>query len=232
MLTTRLNFRRAARIIRRCGFTHVELLVVIGIIAILAGVALGPITNGIKKAKQSSSMQTAHVVGLAMYSYANDNSQQYPDSTATTAADPVKELLAGGYISDASIFFISGGTASKYVGTTASAASSITAANISWDFAGKGDGTGLSSTSYQYMPIVWTSVGTGTQPALTATQGTAITCVPTSTGPMGTDGVAVFYINNSSKFINGTLGTVTMVTTSNNSGEGSGSGAKALLGGG
>ena len=55
----------------RDGFTLVELLVVIGIIAILAGVALGPITNGIKKAKQSAGVQEAHAIGLAMYSFAN-----------------------------------------------------------------------------------------------------------------------------------------------------------------
>lgn len=37
----------------------VEVAVVLGIVAILAGVALGPITNGIKKAKQSSALQKA-----------------------------------------------------------------------------------------------------------------------------------------------------------------------------
>src|ERR1700689_3593792 len=78
MLNNRLLFR-TARNSNRGGFTLVELLVVIGIIAILAGVALGPITNGIKKAKQSAGLQTAHAIGLSLYSFANDNQQLYPD---------------------------------------------------------------------------------------------------------------------------------------------------------
>src|SRR5476651_960053 len=92
----------AARVRRAAGFTLVELLVVIGIIAILAGVALGPITNGIKKAKQSSGLQSAHALGLAMYSAANDNSQFYPDKSGGDASDIAKTLLAGGYVTDPS----------------------------------------------------------------------------------------------------------------------------------
>src|SRR5271168_335958 len=92
------------------GFTLVELLVVIGIIAILAGVALGPITNGIKKAQQSTGVQEAHALGLAMYSYANDNQQLYPDKSGggATAKDVAADLLAGGYVTDATIFGLSG----------------------------------------------------------------------------------------------------------------------------
>jgi type II secretory pathway pseudopilin PulG len=50
----------------RC-FRLVEVAVVLGIIAILAGVALGPITSGIKQAKQSAEMQEAHQQALADY---------------------------------------------------------------------------------------------------------------------------------------------------------------------
>src|SRR5476649_2725082 len=103
---------RTARKSTRDGFTLVELLVVIGIIAILAGVALGPITNGIKKAQQSSALQSAHAVGLAMYSAANDNSQTYPDTTGG-AGLIARALLAGGYVTDPSIFYIPGGGATK-----------------------------------------------------------------------------------------------------------------------
>src|SRR5476651_1941329 len=107
----RLNCR-TARISSRGGFTLVELLVVIGIIAMLAGVALGPITNGIKKAKQSAGLQSAHAIGLAMYSFANDNQQLYPDITSGTAANIAQTLLGGGYVTDPGIFFLSGDTVS------------------------------------------------------------------------------------------------------------------------
>src|ERR1700684_1269544 len=99
MLTNRLYSRTVSN---RGGFTLVELLVVIGIIAILAGVALGPITNGIKKAKQSAGIQEAHAIGLALYSCANDNQQVYPDinnpsgNGGTGAQAPVRALIAGG----------------------------------------------------------------------------------------------------------------------------------------
>jgi prepilin-type N-terminal cleavage/methylation domain-containing protein len=230
MLTTRLNLRSAARILNRGGFTLVELLVVIGIIAILAGVALGPITNGIKKAKQSGGMQTAHVIGLSMYSYANDNSQLYPDSSGGNAGNVAQALLAGGYVSDPSIFFISGGGSAKYSGTSASASTTIAGSNVSFDFGGNG-GSGLSSANYTYLPILWSSVTGGTAPNLTAASGNVITAVPASSNPFQTAGMAVFYINNSSKFVNGNNGTATLVPTSSNSG-GAPSGTVTLSGGG
>ena len=233
MLNNRLFFR-TARCSSRGGFTLVELLVVIGIIAILAGVALGPITNGIKKAKQSAGLQSAHAIGLALYSCANDNQQLYPDGGspgvpvgngggAANALADVQPLLAGGYVTDPSIFFISGGTATKFTGTAASAASGMAQTNISWDFGSNG-GAGLSATNYQYLPILWSSIATGTEPTLSAaaTSGTAVTCIPAAGNPFQTSGLAVFYINNSAQFITSSLSgstpTVTIITAASNSG--------------
>jgi prepilin-type N-terminal cleavage/methylation domain-containing protein len=232
MLTThRLVSSRTARPSSRGGFTLVELLVVIGIIAILAGVALGPITNGIKKAKQSAGLQSAHAIGIAMYSCANDNQQLYPDTanptgnTGTGAAAAVRPLLSGGYVSDPSIFYISSDTlATKYTGTTSAAPSTITAAEISWDFIGAG-GAGMSSVSYPYLPVLWSTLGAaGTITGLAGGPNAAITTTPGSTSlPFGTAGLAIFYANNSSAFITANpAGVVTMVTAPNNAGPATG----------
>jgi prepilin-type N-terminal cleavage/methylation domain-containing protein len=223
MLNNRL-LSRAARVLNRGGFTLVELLVVIGIIAILAGVALGPITNGIKKAKQSGGLQSAHALGLAMYSAANDDSQVYPDLSGGSAAPVAGALLAGGYVTDPSIFFLSGDTnsAAKYGGVVASAATSIQQSNISWDFiSNAGVAPGVNTTSYPFLPLMWSTVATGTEPAFSTTA-TTITATPASVNPFQTAGVAVFYINNSAAFVSSTVAgsalTCTLVTSVNNPG--------------
>ena len=222
MLNNRL-FRRTARFFNRGGFTLVELLVFIGIIAILAGVALGPITNGIKKAKQSSGLQSAHALGLAMYSAANDNSQAYPDTSGGNAGNIASALLAGGYVTDATIFSLSGDANATFakVSSSTNTATTITNNQVSWDFIGGG----VSSTQYTFLPVLWSTLTGGTPPASFAvTAGQPIVGTPASTGknPFGTDGIAVFYVNNAAAFVNSTVSgstlSVNMVSGTNNLG--------------
>jgi hypothetical protein len=84
------------------GFlTIVPLLVLL--LAVLSAF-FGPITASIAKARQSAGVQSVHYIGLALYSYANDNSQLYP--TGTSSTEVFQKLLDGGYVTDPEIFFI------------------------------------------------------------------------------------------------------------------------------
>ena len=203
MLTNRLHLRTASS---RGGFTLVELLVVIGIIAILAGVALGPITNAIKKAKDSSGVTSAHSIGVALFSYANDNSQTFPDSSGATADTVAAQLMSGGYITDASVFHLSGDkdTGEQPLSSSNDTASTIGASTmVSWDFMGNG-GSGVDSTKYTFLPIVWSHTNTMATFSTTA-NGACTASTLIQNDPFSTDGVAAYYINNSSAFVTSTL---------------------------
>jgi len=187
---------RASRTNPASGFTLVELLVVIGIIAILAGVALGPITSGIKKAKESAALQTTRTIALAEFQYANDNGS-YPDGADAGAVGAA--LIAGKYITDPGIFYLSGDAAA----TKLSGTGTMAAANSSYDFTGV---TGATSTTYSgvsnsapdQLPLVWTpDTNIGAFP--TGTTAAGVQFAPNN--PIfGTDGIAVCYHSNSAFF--------------------------------
>jgi prepilin-type N-terminal cleavage/methylation domain-containing protein len=68
----------------RRGFTLVELLVVIVIIAALAGLTAPMVIRQRKKADQTEAVSNARQVGLAMFEFENEYSS-YPDSNTATA---------------------------------------------------------------------------------------------------------------------------------------------------
>ena len=49
-------------------------------------------------------MQTARSINLLLFSYANDNNQQYPDGKSST--EVFQKLLDGGYATDPAIFYV------------------------------------------------------------------------------------------------------------------------------
>jgi prepilin-type processing-associated H-X9-DG protein/prepilin-type N-terminal cleavage/methylation domain-containing protein len=64
------------------AFTLVELLVVISIIGLLAGLAVPAINNGLKSSKAGACLSNLHQIGVATMAYAADNSFKLPDAGA------------------------------------------------------------------------------------------------------------------------------------------------------
>lgn len=204
MLINRLLFHTAKKS-NRGGFTLVELLVVIGIIAILASVALGPITHGLEVAKESAGMQTARTLGLSEFQYSTDNGT-YPGGDTSEAI--AGALLTGQYVTDAAIFALNKGVA--YTGTPANAATGMVAANICWDFMTETKTTqatnpGLSTSDPDGLPAVYTTgLNLGTS---CPTQGPGPAISLTSTMPFGLNGIAVCWKSNSAQFLKAATGT-------------------------
>ena len=103
----------------RAAFTLVELLVVIGIIAILIGILLPTIARARESARRASCLSNLRQVSMAMRFYAHDNRDQVPlgyrsgnkqFNSMIYAFDEAKLVLfgwlyAGGYMKTPQVFF-------------------------------------------------------------------------------------------------------------------------------
>jgi len=204
MLNNRL-LRRTAHFISRGGFTLVELLVVIAIIAILAGVALGPITAGIKKAQQSGGVQTTKSLQLSEFQYSSDNNNVYP--TGSTLALFIQAMYPT-YISDLGELIVNGApNVTKYTGALPPA---ITQTTDSYDFAYYSTSTsGLTSSTPDGTPAVWSGTSTALNiPAAGLATGQTMTLTGDANSAFGTSGLAVCYKGGNAKFIAGPTCTI------------------------
>jgi hypothetical protein len=71
------------------SFTLVELLVVISIIGLLAGLAVPAIQGGLDKAKQQVDVSNIRQCGMIAFSYANDNEGNFNGTNTNTVSSTV-----------------------------------------------------------------------------------------------------------------------------------------------
>jgi type II secretory pathway pseudopilin PulG len=167
-----------------CALAAIIVCAVFGgifVLSCLAGIALGPITNGIKKAKENMAMQQARGIELAMFAYATDNNGAYPDGKTST--EVFQKLIDGKYISDPGIFYVA------MPGKIKATSDKLTADNVCYDVT-----SGVAADSSDGLPVVFSTGYSVTYSAgASATRDPGIlTAFP---------GIDVAYKSNSARFI-------------------------------
>ena len=71
--------------LRDAGFTLVELLVVLAVVAVLIGVSLASLGSAIRYAQRAKCLAHLHTIGLTIRAFATDNDQQYPQTGIVVA---------------------------------------------------------------------------------------------------------------------------------------------------
>lgn len=154
----------------RRGFTLVELLVVIVIIAALAGLTAPMVIRQRKKADQTEATNNARQVGFAMLSFETEYGS-YPDSdTAITVEENTqsgmnfsgtssnayfRQLFAAGYTDSEAIFYAKTPNSRKPDDVTVPVAKTLAAGEVGFGYLMDGD-TGYSTAGKSSRPIVVT----------------------------------------------------------------------------
>ena len=120
---------RGLKKLKANSFTLVELLVVISIIGLLAGLAVPAIQGGLDKAKQQVDVSNIRQCGMIAFSYANDNEGNFNGTNTNTVSSTAffTNLVALGQLNSTKILAGNG-----YI--AALATNNIQANNIAWGY--------------------------------------------------------------------------------------------------
>ena len=185
-------FRRLRKF-KANSFTLVELLVVISIIGLLAGLAVPAIQGGLDKAKQGVDVSNARQLGIIFFSEANDNNGLYrvnSELTNTQAAGNfltiIQGMVSNGLLTTPKILSGQGAT-------PATSTNNIAAANIAFGYV-----PNLTTSDDGNIPLIITKGPTTLSSSNIQLQ---------DTYPWKKKGLVVYRIGNSAEFIkSGTAG--------------------------
>jgi prepilin-type N-terminal cleavage/methylation domain-containing protein len=169
--------------LQELAFTLIELLVVIGIIALLASIAVPAFTGVQIRAAQTKAMSNAKQIGLACKQFAIDNNGAYPTyawstsgtgTTAATNSNVVFDNLFPTYLTTISLFYVPksawtpGNQPADPPAATMQAGTSLPAGTNEWAYV-----TGLYDTSNSAFPLLADGFSALGPPAVYTTTETA-----------------------------------------------------------
>ena len=154
--------------IMRRGFTLVELLVVISIIATLAGVGVPALMAKLKDGDRTEAVMNAKQIGLALFSFESDNGS-YPDdvteediteddteaiiSSASGSNKYFSQLFATGYIDQEGPFYCKSEITKKPDDDMSSASELLAPGDCGFAYVMKNATDGLSSSLPSSLPL-------------------------------------------------------------------------------
>jgi len=166
------------------SFTLVELLVVISIIGLLAGLAVPAIQGGLDKAKQQVDVSNIRQCGMIAFSYANDNDGNFNGTNTNSISSTAffTNLVSLGLLNSTKILAGNG-----YIAATST--NNIQVNNIAWGY-----NNPLTTSDDGNLPLfISKNFGTGTTFSNVS--------IAASTVGWKSKGIVVYRVGNSAEFI-------------------------------